>query len=121
MEAGPPPESRETKLKRVSSPSAANRVAGCRTLARAGKISGEVLQLTAPALVVLPVSLAPPGVRDPVEARLRDREPSPLGKLLQLEDHQCHRLRRIHIRIAAGLPTPGEEVLRLHPLHDDLE
>src|SRR6476619_7262651 len=118
MDAGPPLDSRATRRSRVSSPSAANTEAGSRSLARAGKVSSDVLELAGPARVVLPVRLGPPSHRDLIEARLRDGESSALRNLLQLEYHESHRLGRIHVRISARLPAPGKEPLLFHLLDD---
>src|SRR6476469_1766894 len=121
MDAGPPLDSRETRRSRVSSPSAANTEAGSRSLARAGKVSSDVLELPGPARVVLPVGLGPASHGDPIEARLGDGDSSSLRNLFQLEYHERHWLGRIHVRIAARLPAPGKEPLWFHLLDDDLE
>src|SRR4051794_13909636 len=121
MDAGPPLDSRETRRSRVSSPSAANTEAGSRSLARAGKVSSDVLELAGPARVVLPVRLGPATDGDLIEARLGDGESSALRNLFQLEYHQRHRLGWIHVRIATRLPAPGKEPLRVHFLDDNLK
>src|SRR5215212_8696656 len=109
MDAGPPLDSRETRRSRVSSPSAANTEAGSRSLARAGKVSSDVLELPRPARVVLPVRLAPAGNGNLIEPRFGDGESSSLRNLFQHEYHEGHRLGRIHVWIAPRLPSPGKE------------
>src|SRR5688500_18330610 len=85
MESGPE-ESRASNRSRFSSPRAAKTGAG--VLRRSAKVFPNILQLPGPALVVLPVGLAPPRDWYPVEAGFGYGKASSFGGVFQLEDHQ---------------------------------
>src|SRR5215203_3168148 len=119
IDAGPD-ESRPSRRSRCSSPSAAKTVAVIRLLDRSGKVLRQVLQLSSPAGVVLPVRRCSAGGRQRIEPGLGHCKPGAFGHVFQLENDQGARLVRILARITARLPTPGEEPLRLHLLDRDV-
>src|SRR5262245_27203972 len=96
IDSGPVAASRRNSLSRVSSPSAANRGAASRTFPGSRTLpvdmTTHVLHLDSPALGVHPERLVAALRGQPVEARLHDLEPRPLGSLLEGELDECRGL-----------------------------
>src|SRR5437868_3642938 len=130
MDAGPRAHRRETRRRRVSSPSAANSGAEplnpdalAARLARPGDMALDVLQLRGPTLVVHPERLGTAGEREAIEAGFHHLELRAVRDLVQLEDDQRLRLGGvIDLRVdRVRVPAEREEAFGLHPVDRDLE
>src|SRR5690606_13065576 len=123
IESGPSTDRRRTRARRVVSPRAANTGAACRAAPpRLPDIRRQLPALAVPPRLVHPERLGPARARQPVEARLGNRDGGPAGGLLQPELHQGGRLSRVvHLRVdRIRVPAIGEVALGFDPLDQDL-
>src|SRR5690606_30928359 len=98
--------------------------AACRAAPpRLPDIRRQLPALAVPPRLVHPERLGPTRARQPVEARLGNRDGGPAGGLLQPELHQGGRLSRVvHLRVdRIRVPAIGEVALGFDPLDQDLQ
>src|SRR6188768_140902 len=129
IESGPSVLSRETSLRRVSSPRAANSGAASLSFSaalRLGDMALDVLQLFRPATGIVAEGFRAAFGGEAGETRFDDREPGAFGaRVLELEFDERHRLGGVvMLRIdRVGAPAIGEIALghQLDDLHLDLQ
>src|ERR1700760_3858895 len=114
MDKGPSSHKRNTRRRRVSSPSAANTGAessgGAKAaeLWRLSKVVPEHRHNYCPAFVVGTEGLRAAGQRNAVESGLGHREQNSVGGVLQDEFHQCSGLAGVIDRRVGGVGMPTE-------------
>src|SRR5688572_5532625 len=123
---GPASQRRETRRRRVSSPSAAKsgaasgRAASAAELRCLGKVLLDELHLSRPAALVLRERLRAARERNAIEARLGHGEQDAVRGVFELEAHERRRVFGLGLR-GSWVPAEREEALGLDALDIELE